>query len=285
MQLCVVHVLGRMLAPIVGLLSVVFITTPAVAAEPRDMVYDAADDLGWKMRAVIAGDPQGQRVVFVHGTPGSFEAWEDYLASVPQGFEYVAIDRLGFGESDPKEAVISFEHHASSIKPLLVTRNGRKTILVGHSLGGPIIAFTAATYSEDVGAIVSAAGSFDPNLEEILFIQHVGDMWPIRPMLPRAIRNANHEIFGHEDELKKLSPLLSELEMPVIIIQGTDDDLVPYENVAYLKETFQPDQPVIYVELKDQNHFLPWNSKDVIDQAILDAAEASNARPINGELE
>lgn len=260
-------------------LAVAFVVAPAAAMEPRDMVYEAAGDLGWQVHAVVAGDPEGQRVVFVHGTPGSHEAWDDYLAVVPAGFEYVAIDRLGFGKSDPKEAVIPFEHHASSIKPLLVTRNARKTILVGHSLGGPIIAFTAATYPEDVGAIVSAAGSFDPDLEEILFIQHVGDMWPIRPILPRAIRNANHEIFGHEDELKKLSPLLKQLEMPVIVIQGMDDDLVPYENVAYLKETFQPGQPVNYIELKGQNHFLPWNSKEVIDQAILDAAKASNARP------
>jgi len=278
MQMQAVLLLGKKAVLMIGWLALASVVARVAAEEPRDMVYEAADDLGWQIHAVVAGDPEGQRFVFVHGTPGSHEAWDDYLAAVPEGFEYIAIDRLGFGESDPREAVIPFEHHASSIKPLLVTRNGRKTILVGHSLGGPIIAFTAAAYPEDVGAIVSAAGSFDPELEEILFIQHVGDMWPIRPMLPRAIRNANHEIFGHEDELKKLSPLLKQLRMPVVVIQGTEDDLVPYENVAYLKDMFEPDQPVVYVELKGQNHFLPWNSKEVIDQAILEAAEASNAQ-------
>ena len=54
---------------------------------------------------VRAGDIGSQKVIFLHGTPGSRGAWNDYIADVPAGLEYILVDRPAFGDSDPKRVL------------------------------------------------------------------------------------------------------------------------------------------------------------------------------------
>jgi len=209
-----------------------------------------------------AGFPQ--RVVFIHGTPGSAGAWENYLAEVPDGFEFIAVDRAGFGDSGPDDAVTSLRHHAEAIAPLL---DERGTIVVGHSLGGPVAAMLGILKPDAIRGLIIVAGSLDPSLEEIHFMQPVGEWWGVRHLLPRMIRNANLELMALEAELVTLGQRLSDITVPVEIIHGTEDNLTPFANVAYMKATMV-NAPLNVTVLEGQNHFLPWNAKDHIDAAI-----------------
>ena len=120
----------------------------------------------YELSYLIAGDTDGQRVIFVHGTPGDSSGWLDYLRAVPEGREYIAIDRPGFGMTKPRKDVVSLNEQAAVLEPLLQTRDGRKPILVGHSLGGPIIAAAAANYPDKIGGIIIVAGALDPAQED-----------------------------------------------------------------------------------------------------------------------
>ena len=213
------------------------------------------------------GRGQGQSVIFVHGTPGSASAWNDYLDDVPEGMDYVAIDRPGFGASEPKAVMPLMSDQALALEPLLPTDGGR-AILVGHSLGGPIIAKAAVLYPQRVGGLVILAGSLDPSLEKIHWIQHIGRWWPISKLIPSSLDHSNREIFALERELEILGDQLDTIDVPVIIIHGTKDRLVPYENVAFMEERMTGARLEI-VTLEGQNHFLPWNSKAIVDDAIM----------------
>ena len=90
---------------------------------------------GYKLSYLAAGDPQGQTVIFVHGTPGDAEGWADYLMNVPKGYHYVAIDRPGFGSSGPDSAVVSLAEQSNAIADLITSLGGKAVALVGHSLG------------------------------------------------------------------------------------------------------------------------------------------------------
>lgn len=218
------------------------------------------------LHAVSAGDPAGCRVVFVHGTPGSADGWRDFLAEVPEGFEYVAVDRPGFGESDPEDAVVSLEMQADALLPLLA--QGRRTLLVGHSLGGPVVAEAALRAPGKVGGILILAGSLDPDLEEIHPLQHIGRVWPVRSLLPRAIRNSNEELFALEAELRRLDTRLPQMEVPVRIVHGDEDPLVPVANVDYMRRRL-PAAEIRAVELlPGRDHYLPWKERARIEAGL-----------------
>lgn len=230
-------------------------------AGPERINYEAD---GIRMAALRAGDTDGVRVIFIHGTPGSAGAWDDYLADVPSGFEYIAVDRPGFGESGPDNAVTSLERQARAIEPLL---EGESVILVGHSLGGPIAAMLAVMWPDRVHGAVIAAGSLDPSLEDIHFMQPVGEWWGVRHVLPRSIRNSNRELMALEPELNALAARLDRITAPVEIVHGTADNLVPFENVAFMEREMSGAALTVTV-LDGQNHFLPWNSRADIEAAI-----------------
>ncbi len=225
----------------------------------------------YKLSYIESGDPAGNLVVFVHGTPGDAEAWADYLMTVPKGFHYVAIDRPGFGHSGPDDAVTSLPEQAAAIAAIVRANGTKPAVLVGHSLGGPIIAQAAADDPDLVAALVIVAGSLDPAQEDVPFIQYVGDTWPVSALLPRMMRNANREIIALEPQLAALAPRLAAIKVPVTIVHGTKDNLVPFPNVDFIKKHMTGTKAMDVTVIEGQNHFLPWNSKDKVEAAIAKA--------------
>ncbi len=225
----------------------------------------------YQLSYIEAGDPAGHLVVFVHGTPGEAEAWADYLMTVSKGYHYVAIDRPGFGQSGPDDAVTSLAEQAAAVAALIRAKGSKPAVLVGHSLGGPIVAQVAADHPDLAAALVIVAGSLDPAQENVPLIQYIGDTWPVSALLPRMLRNANREIIALEPQLAALAPRLAAIKTPVTIVHGTKDDLVPFQNVAFMKSHLTGTAAMDVTVLDGQNHFLPWNSKDKVEAAITKA--------------
>lgn len=213
------------------------------------------------------GSPGGRRVIFVHGTPGNAKGWSDYLLNVPAGYLYIALDRLGYGLSDPEYAVVSLKRQAQAIAPLLVTINGRKPILVGHSSGASIVMQTALDYPDNVGGMLLLAGAFDPELEEIHWTQLIGAYKPISRLLSRTINNANLELIGLKRELLAQADRLHQINIPVGIVHGDSDPLVPILNLNYLQRKLK-NASLDNLVLKNRDHFIPWHSKPSVDASL-----------------
>jgi len=229
-------------------------------------VVDVRD--GWSTRYFASGDPGGQRVIFVHGTPGKAADFAAFVRDPIDGLEMVSIDRPGFGGSKPRDGLSKLADQAAAIEPLLVERDGRWPILVGHSLGGPIISRVAVDFPDRVGGLVIAAGSLDPDLEVVYTIQRVGDFGLVSWLLPRVLRNSNRELIPLENELRQLKPMLAGIESPTIIVHGDRDALVPVENVPFMQSNFPEDVLVETVMLEGANHFLPWRQEPALRNAI-----------------
>ncbi len=233
-------------------------------------------DAGYSLSYLESGEPKGRLVVFVHGSPGNARGWADYLLHVPAGFHYIAVDRPGFGKSGPDEAVVTLHEQAKAVAALVRLQHAGRAILVGHSLGGPIVVETAVDTPELVSALVILAGSVDPAQENVPFAQYLGDTWPLRAMLPRAMRNANREIIYLKGELERLALHMGEVHVPVVDVHGMDDDLVPFANTSFLKAHLVAARFSLDA-MPGQNHFLPWNAKAHVLAAI--AKAASEAQP------
>lgn len=235
----------------------------------------AAPALGGARISYLRGGTAGGRlVVFVHGTPGDAAGWAGFLARAPAGFDYVAIDRPGFGASGPDGAVTSLERQALALAPLLAGAPA-PVILVGHSYGGPVIVAAAAHWPDRVAGLVILAGALDPGLEKIHPLQRAGE-WPgVRDLLPRALRNANRELIALKPELERLAPRLQTIRAPVTIIHGTADAQVPVANVGFMRPRFAASRALRTIVLRDQTHFLPWQHQPLIEQAIAAIAAAT----------
>jgi pimeloyl-ACP methyl ester carboxylesterase len=219
-----------------------------------------------------AGNPVGPRLLLVHGTPGSASGWADYLVNPPPGMEVVALDRPGFGQSGPHGAVTGLEAQAAAVVALFPA-DGRPVVLLGHSLGGPVVARVAASHPMRVMAVVMLAASLDPGQESIHPMQRVGAWSLIRSLLPRAIRNANAELMALKPELEALAAMLPLIKAKVVIVHGTEDDLVPMANVPFMQAHLTGSRCVKTVLLDGRNHFLPWNSADAVRDAVRMALE------------
>jgi pimeloyl-ACP methyl ester carboxylesterase len=214
-----------------------------------------------------AGGTAGARLILVHGTPGSASSWADYLLNPPPGVEVLALDRPGFGHSGPPGAMPTLADQAAAVLALM-PEDGRPVVLLGHSLGAPVVARVAADHPQRVSALVLLAGSLDPALEVIHPLQRLGAWPPVRGLLPRSIRNANHELMALKPELEALALLLPRISAPVVIVHGTLDDLVPVANVPFMRARLTGARCVRTVLLEGRNHFLPWNSEDAVRDAI-----------------
>ncbi len=170
------------------------------------------------------GDESLPLVVFVHGSPGSLSAFIDFMADTAllKLAQLISVDRAGFGESNFGYAEKSLEKQAHYLKPILEKyKNNRPIILVGHSLGGPVIARMAMDYQSMVDGLVIVAGSIDPELEphEAWFRAPLATPF-LSWVMPRSFRASNLEIYKLKPELQEMLPLWKNITCHVTIIQG-----------------------------------------------------------------
>jgi len=226
-----------------------------------------------------SGPVTGQRVIFIHGTPGDAGNFAHFLtgpesdqeANPLAGLELVSVDRLGFGHSD-RSVEVSFEQQARAIAALLVERDGKWPILVGHSLGGPIAARLAGDEPDRVDGLIIVAGSLDPALEGPRWYNQLARLPLVEMCLDRSLRHSNREIMAARCQTHSLWGVLAQVTAPVVIIHGTDDNLVPVGNVAYMQRRFALNPSVRTVVIEGANHFIPWQQSGVIRDAIADLA-------------
>jgi pimeloyl-ACP methyl ester carboxylesterase len=243
---------------------------PEVVEKYRKTVVFGANHI--EISYLESGNPSGQLFVMVHGTPGSATGWADYVGNPPKESQIIAIDRLGFGKSTSEHSFPNLRDQVEAIHQI-IPPNRQNIILVGHSLGGPIVAQYAAQYPEQVQSVIFLASSLDPNLEKIHPMQYLGDSLLIRPLLSNTIRNANEELMGLKPQLEILTPMLNQIRAKVVIVHGDKDDLVPIENVSFMKNHLTSAKCIETIVIPGQNHFLPWNSEATVRKAMQIAAD------------
>ncbi|MEM6811304.1 MAG: alpha/beta hydrolase [Pseudomonadota bacterium] len=210
-------------------------------------------------------------VVFIHGSPGGWEANAQYLQDpdLLKVANMISIDRYGYGQSDHVEYSQKLTTQSDAIKTIIEQyETAEKVILVGHSYSGPVIAKTGIDYPDLIDHLIFLAPAVDPKLERTKWFQYPAQ-WPfIEPIVPKNLRESNNEIMALKDELESFENQWDHIHAHITVIQGKDDDLVPHENTAFIKEK-RPKAEILYLE--NQGHFLPWEQYDLVKAKILEA--------------
>jgi pimeloyl-ACP methyl ester carboxylesterase len=210
---------------------------------------------------------------FVHGSPGSWGGFIDFMKDTVllKKVKMVAVDRIGFGDSDFGNAEKSLVVQAELLKPIVAKykKSGKKLILIGHSLGGPMIARMAMDYPELIDNLVIVAGSIAPDLEpNEKWFRIPMDFMPISFLIPASFRASNHEILYLKPELEKMLPLWKNIRQPVIVIQGGKDMFVSPKNADFAEKMLVNAKSLKVVRIDTMNHFVPWSHPFLIKRAI-----------------
>ncbi len=240
----------------------------------------AISTTGRSMHAVTIAAPDGLPVVLgVHGSPGSADNYMDYLADtmLMRRVRFIAVDRPGFGYSGYGKPEPSLIAQAMDLKAVLdQAAPGRKAILVGHSLGGPLIVRFAMDHPDQVAGLVIVAGSVDPDLEPDPWWQSIIDRAPLGWFVPRPLWVSNHEIMTLRYELQKMVPRWPRITCPVRILHARDDGLVPFGNAAFARAHLVNVDDLMVDTMGSGDHFILWNHRERVRDAILDLVNATS---------
>jgi len=208
-------------------------------------------------------------VVFVHGSPGSWNAFIDFFKadSLLEEVDMLSVDRPGFGESDFGQAEGSLEKQAELIAAVVNEFHHIRVVLVGHSLGAPVIARMVMDNPYRYHGLVLVAPSIDPEMEKEEWYRSVIDTKLGEVVTPVAFKVSNEEILQLKEELNLMVPLWEKIQIPTMLIQGTKDRLVPKENADFA-ERMLPDSILKVRRLEDVDHFIPWSHPNEITNAI-----------------
>lgn len=247
----------------------------------RGVVLDKIGFNGHQLHYAIAGDQTKPGLIFLHGTPGSWQAFNSYLQdpTLQQAYFMVSVDRLGWGKSklakgndhNSIKLIQSFSHQASSVAMIMDRFPLKKWVVVGHSLGASIAPKLALIRPNQVRGLLLLAGSLKPSLGRARWYNLAANTLLIKWMLPRTLRYSNEEIMVLQKELKIMETELSlvNLNIEVIVIQGMKDQLVSPKNARYVEQHWLSSfSRIKVIEVPKAGHFLPWKYATLIKQTI-----------------
>jgi pimeloyl-ACP methyl ester carboxylesterase len=226
---------------------------------------------GRDLHYVSVGPDTLGTIVFVHGSPGSWDAFERYLmdSALRSRFRMISIDRPGFGYSNYGNA-LHLQEGCDTISSFIDSIKTDKALyLVGHSLGGSIVPILAADNSDKVTAIVVLAGALDPALEPKEPWVKPFTKKPLRYLMPGAFRQANDEEWYFKTDVLPLKEKLLRIKCRVYIMAAVNDMVVDPGNVAYMKRIFTNAQ-VSDTIFPSGNHWILWNHSDYIIKVLSD---------------
>lgn len=115
-----------------------------------------------KVHYNLAGNTKAKTaLVFVHGWTCNADFWSDSVNAFPD-HRVIAIDLPGHGKSDKPKTDYSMEYFARSIDAVLKKEKVDKAILVGHSMGMPVIRQFYRLYPARTLGLVSVDGAITP---------------------------------------------------------------------------------------------------------------------------
>jgi len=226
---------------------------------------------GHHLHYVLTGNDTLPTLFFVHGTPGSWDAFESYLKdkTLLSHFRMVAIDRPGFGHSDyGKPQHLSMQ--SELISPIFkILDNHKPVFIAGHSLGGPMVVKLVADNPSVFSAVVIISGSIDPAEEMPEKWRPVLYKTPLTYFVPGAMRPSNEELWYLKTDLVDLKTDFPKITCDVYFIHGAADTWVPPGNVEYGKKMLVNARHIEETIIPGANHFIPWTKFDQIKGVLL----------------
>ncbi|HYG14602.1 MAG TPA: alpha/beta hydrolase [Bacteroidia bacterium] len=205
----------------------------------------------------------GDVLVLLHGFCEDLHVWEGILPELVR-YRLVCMDLPGFGKSGLTEGkeVETLEDMATRVAVTLKMAGIEKCTLIGHSMGGYVALAFAEKYPEMLtgwGLFHSTAYPDSPEkkedrLKQVEFVRKNGPVPYVNKLIPGLFSKSHERSLQTEYSLKiarecKAEGIINALlamrqrperietltnaEVPVLIVAGADDALIPLEKLSY----------------------------------------------------
>lgn len=217
------------------------------------------------------GTETGPLILMVHGTPGGWQNFDEFLSDeqLTKRALVISMDRLGWGGSQSGQDVVTeLAKQAKAVATVLRAHPERRpAILVGHSLGGTIVAQAVLDYPNLVDGALIVSASLDPAVEKTTWYQAIGRWKIVRWALSEELIAADREIKALPEQLTAMTSRWAAVQTPMIVLQGEKDRLVPIAHAGYLGK-MAPSAVLDTIRIPKQGHFVPWERPDAMIDAV-----------------
>ena len=131
-----------------------------ILAVPAAAPLSAASVDGLSIHSSSVG--AGPTIVFVHGWTCDSSSWTAQVPAFAKEYRVITLDLPGHGQSaSPKDGKFSMDLFARAVEAVRAEAGADRVVLVGHSMGAPVIRQYARSYPDRVSGLVAVDGPLD----------------------------------------------------------------------------------------------------------------------------
>ena len=232
-----------------------------------------------------SGSPDLHPVVLIHGLGGCWQNWLENIRPIAAtGRRVIALDLPGFGYSEPPADEISISGYGRAVNALCDELDLGEVVLIGHSMGGFTACETAIQFPQRVERVVliSAAGI---TTSDLMHQPIVGPARVIAALGTRAVANSHAVVrrkrlrrpvyasfIRYPDRIPTdflfeitqgsgrpafnaalraildydFRERLPEISVPVLIVWGSEDMLVPRSDASQFERLIPNSRKVVF---------------------------------------
>ena len=225
-------------------------------------------------------------LLLLHGNFASWRWWQPLLKNTPAGYRAYAPDLRGCGDTDRPEEGYTISQHAEDLDQLIGALRLKRLHLVGHSLGGCVALDYALSYPQRIKTLTLVApapaeghsvinssrygngftsssstlhsafrlseslGTHRKVMERALARMVAPDRMDgdFRALVDDAVRMSRNAAVGHIETLSTwdVQDAIGRLNLPVLIIGGRNDHLIPPEALQRAAAKFPNGRLIIW---------------------------------------
>ncbi len=212
-----------------------------------------------------------EKIIFIHGLGGTTLVWKRLMEYLPDNLDVFLIDLLGHGESDAPDIDYTVSVQFQALREFIALQNNGDSYICGHSYGGWVAAYYATQPCAYKGLILEDS----PGLSELfndLSASSEADKHK-ESVLRLELGEGNNEavmrsiIYSNFDVDLLTTQALSEIKRRVLILWGSNDELIPVRYANLFKDKIKGSELKI---IDGAGHIPHYDQPAKVASAILD---------------
>ena len=232
---------------------------------------------------VAVASPASAPLVMLHGSPGSASNFKAIAPQLAHSRKVLALDLPGFGFSSSRVPSYSIKAHARSVIAWMDSQQIDKANLLGFSMGGGVALELWEMAPERVASITMLAAIGvqelellgDYHLNHLLHGLQLVGLEGLRLLTPNfglldGMLDYSYERNFYDTDQRPLRAILERYDLPMLILHGEQDPLVPKEAAVEHSRIVPQSQ----LEMRPDSHFFVFRPDSGAAATINDFLDA-----------